>query len=210
VQPRFRNRDGDPLLFCRAVFRLADHEAVRKSLLEQREILLRDESDNTLTWYALERDGSGGQTIMGTFQLLAKELCFEANSRKRFQHGLKVLKGTLGDLIQLQEEERVPLKKMLRRQPNPPLEPVNIPKEVQDEVILDFKRKHMENWPGMGLPALGGKTPRQAIRSNTGRQAVAQLLKEFEVHEQENRLRGEPFLDLTFLWHALGLKSEEY
>lgn len=210
VQPRFRNRDGDPLHFCRAVFRLADREVVRKALLEQRELMIREESDDTLTWNSLERDGSGGQTIMGTFRLLDGELHFEANSRKRFQRGMKVLEETLGDVIRLQEEERIPLKEMLKRKPQVPPEPVNIPKEVQDEAILNFKRKHMENWPGMGLPALGGKTPRQAVRSHAGRKAVAQLLKDFEVHEQNARLRGEPALDLAFLWRELGLKPEDY
>jgi hypothetical protein len=210
VQPRFRNRDGDRLNFCRAVFRLADREVVRKTLLEQHELTIREENDNTLTWNSLERDGSGGQTIMGTFRLLDGELHFEANSRKRFQRGMKVLKETLGDALRLQEEERIPLKEMLKRKPQVPPEPVNIPKEVQEEIILDFKRKHMENWPGMCLPALDGKTPRQAVRSHAGRKAVAQLLKDFEVHEQKARLRGEPALDLVFLWRELGLKPEDY
>jgi hypothetical protein len=210
IQPRFRNRDGDPLLFCRAVFRLADREAVRRALIGQRLITVRDDGDDTLSWHTLERDGTGGQTVMGTFQLLEGEMSFEANSRQRFQKGMKVLKKTLGDAIRLQEEERIPMKKMLKRQPKAPMETVNIPPEVQEEMISRFKRQHMENWPGMSLPALGGKTPRQAVRSKTGRSAVARLLKDFEVHEQESRLRGEPALDLAFLWKDLGLNPEDH
>jgi hypothetical protein len=147
---------------------------------------------------------------MGTFRLQADELQFEANSLKRFRQGMKVLENNFGETIVLKEQKKTPLAKMLKKSRHDAPEPVKIPMEEQARIVNQFKRKHYQNWPDMNLPALKGKTPRQAVRSNTGRKAVAQLLKDFEVLEQENRLRGEPALELAFLWRALGLKPEDY
>lgn len=57
-----------------------------------------------------------------------------------------------------------------------------------------------------GEPALGDETPRQAIRSAKGRQAVIELLESYE-HLEAHRARdqgGQPF-DFGFLWEQLGL-----
>ncbi len=54
-----------------------------------------------------------------------------------------------------------------------------------------------------------GKTPKAAIRTKKGRQAVIELLKEFEIHEARKAQRegGETF-DFGFLWKRLGLEKE--
>jgi hypothetical protein len=41
-------------------------------------------------------------------------------------------------------------------------------------------RKHWEAWPDMELPALGGKTPRQAVKNKLSRQQVVALLEDAE------------------------------
>ena len=53
-------------------------------------------------------------------------------------------------------------------------------------------------------------TPR-AVRTRKGRQAVIELLKEFEIHEarKASRVGGEPF-DFGFLWQQLGLETERH
>jgi len=70
-------------------------------------------------------------------------------------------------------------------------------------------RRHYKRWPDEPVPALGGKTPKAAVRSKKGRQAVIELLKDFEIHEtgKASREGGEPF-DFGFLWKRLGLEKE--
>lgn len=60
------------------------------------------------------------------------------------------------------------------------------------------------------MPLLGDKTPRQAVRTKAGRVAVARLLKEFENAEEEKRRKGDPAVDLGFLWRELDLDPDDY
>jgi len=70
-------------------------------------------------------------------------------------------------------------------------------------------RRHYEGWPDEPVPALGGKTPKAAVRTKKGRLAVIELLKDFEIHKARKAQRegGEPF-DFGFLWKRLGLENE--
>jgi hypothetical protein len=52
------------------------------------------------------------------------------------------------------------------------------------ELVRAFKQRHYREWADHPLPALDGKTPRQAMRSAAGRAAVDLMLKDFENHEQ--------------------------
>jgi hypothetical protein len=207
---RYCNKDGDPLKFCQAIFAVADREALRQALLAQRSIMIRDDGKGILGWYAKKKDVSGGRTIMGTFQLLEGEMKFEANSEARFLRGMEFLRAQMGGMIRLKEEKRVPLEEMLDRSQDKPREPLEISKEEQEKVLAPILRKHYEKWPTTRLPALNGRTPRQAVRSKEGRQAVARLLKDFEMHAERMRLKGEPSCDVSFLWQELGLDPAEF
>lgn len=46
--------------------------------------------------------------------------------------------------------------------------------------LEQMMRKHWEAWPDMELPALQGRTPRQAVRDELGRQQVSALLEDAE------------------------------
>jgi len=85
----------------------------------------------------------------------------------------------------------------------------DIPADVQRQLIHDYLRKHYESWPTISLPALGGKTPLQAVKSKKGREGVVELLKSIEQLEQRRTVEtgGEPF-NIGFLWERFGLKQE--
>ena len=51
--------------------------------------------------------------------------------------------------------------------------------EVREQ-ISEILAQHWENWINDKIPALGGKTPKQAVKSADGREAVEALLKEAE------------------------------
>jgi len=92
-----------------------------------------------------------------------------------------------------------------------PEKPAEIPPEVKHQVIHDYLLKHYQSWPTVPLPALNGKTPRQAVRSKKGREQVVELLKSIEQREQRRNLEtgDEPF-DIAFLWESLRLKREDF
>lgn len=91
-----------------------------------------------------------------------------------------------------------------RKSPGPEISP-----EIKTQVEREFLKRHYERWPDEPVPALGGKTPKAAVRTKKGRQAVIELLKDFEIHEarKASRVGGEPF-DFGFLWKRLGLEIE--
>ena len=61
-------------------------------------------------------------------------------------------------------------------------ERISPPKSVEmtpelNAAIRDMMTKHYMEWTDMPLPALGGKTPRQACRTEAGRQQVMMLIR---------------------------------
>jgi hypothetical protein len=187
-----------------------DLEAARKALCGQKEIIINDVGDDMLDWFSLEKDAAGQPTVLGIFRFQEGELRFECNSRHRFRRGMKVLEKTLGDSIRLKKKELIPWQELFERGEDTESKEVEIPSDVQKEIIQDYMRKRMENWPGTRVPLLGDKTPRQAVRTKAGRAAVARLLKEFENAEEEKRRRGDPAVDPGFLWRELDLDPEDY
>jgi hypothetical protein len=59
----------------------------------------------------------------------------------------------------------------------------------------------------MAIPALGGKTPRQAVKTAAGRLKVSALLRDFENLEAHKRQSGEPYCDVARIRAELGLKE---
>jgi hypothetical protein len=63
--------------------------------------------------------------------------------------------------------------------------------------------QHYGDWPDQPVPALGGKTPREASRTKRGRAHVDLLLRKFE--HSEGRLPAGERCDISRLRALLGL-----
>ena len=46
-----------------------------------------------------------------------------------------------------------------------------------DALVREYKFRHYKTWPDHQLPALGGKTPREAARTKHGRRKIEVMLK---------------------------------
>jgi hypothetical protein len=73
------------------------------------------------------------------------------------------------------------------------------------QLELDFKQRHYSDWSDHPLPALGGKTPREAMRTRSGRLALDLLLKQMENDEQRYGQGGDVLFDFNQLRASLGL-----
>jgi hypothetical protein len=88
----------------------------------------------------------------------------------------------------------------------PPKESASkIPPEIEKELLLKFKTEHYANWADEPLPALDGKTPREAVRSEVGRAAVENLLRMMENGEEQLRNEGKAAYDFSPVRKILGL-----
>jgi hypothetical protein len=90
----------------------------------------------------------------------------------------------------------------------PPESARPIPAEMEREIVLQMKAAHYATWPDDPLPALGGKTARQAVKTKSSRQAVLELIRDMEHGEARGAKQGQPAFDFTALRKTLGLEGE--
>jgi Protein of unknown function (DUF2384) len=83
-----------------------------------------------------------------------------------------------------------------------------VPSEDERRAILEFKARHYATWPDERLPALKGRTPRQAMRTAAGRAAVLDLIRDMENGEAREAKSGQPTFDFSILRRELGLEAE--
>ena len=67
--------------------------------------------------------------------------------------------------------------------------------------------EHYAKWPDTRLPALDGKTPRQAVKNAAGKRKVAEILKQIENTESHKRKSGEYAYDVSKLRAELGIRG---
>lgn len=62
------------------------------------------------------------------------------------------------------------------------------------------------NWANEPIPALGNKTPRQAMQTAAGLERVKGLIRSYETsEEQQAAQQGRPEVSYDFLWQSVGL-----
>ena len=82
----------------------------------------------------------------------------------------------------------------------------DLPPEVIAQAIEQVLHRHHANWADEAIPALGGRTPLQAISTPAGLERVKGLLREYEEGErQQSAAQGRPAVSYQFLWDALGI-----
>jgi hypothetical protein len=138
-------------------------------------------------------------------------MVFESNSKKRHERGKRMLARLAGPALKHLRDEFTTQREMKRRAVNDPreAEPARdeIPPEVRNKLITEYMEQHAAKWPDMAIPALGGQTPRQAVKTAAGRLKVAALLRDFENLEAHKRQTGEPYCDVARIRAELGLKE---
>jgi hypothetical protein len=78
------------------------------------------------------------------------------------------------------------------------------------ELMQQVLESHYKDWAEDRIPALDGRTPREAVGTPEGREAVIGLLKLYEEAEaRAARNEGREPASLQFLWDAVGLDRDE-
>ena len=126
--------------------------------------------------------------ILGSVAVEPGRLILKAQGQERLAIGNQLLKGTLQNLIKHQIDAVQSLESMMKEQAKAK------PKKVDDEISWEIKQallkdmydNHYREWLDCPLPALQGKSPRKAIKSNEGRRRVEDLLREMEYLHTES------------------------
>lgn len=204
---KLHTTSGEPMLISRAVFEIKDREAVTKGLPK---IMGFDQGKDAFTWYD-KRDKEGSATILGRAEIKDNKLILESNSKKRLEKGKKLILEALSDaIVHKVDTFQDPMEAMKSYKESSPEKPKNeLPMEIQQQVYTQFMQKHCEKWLKDKIPALDGRTPMQAVKTEEGKRKVIELLKSFENSEEHNKKEGRPYYDISWMWGKLGLIREE-
>ena len=205
------NREGDTLEFCRADYSVLDELALLTKLRSLAELKEEPGKPGEAHFAWLETATQGPRAVYGHVQTGGGHLRLETQSRTRLQLGRGLLEAHAGRLLKHQDDAYQSLDE-IKRQAAASGEPVEraqaIPPEIEREMILQMKANHYARWPDDPLPALGGKTARQAVKTPAGRKAVLDLIRDMEHGEARGAKQGDLAFDFTPLRKTLGLDKD--
>ncbi len=208
---RMVNAEGDALEFCVAIYEVRDAasllEALAAAKVFEDSTSPRDPAGvHHFAWLETgveeQRRSYGGISIQGG------RLRLECNSRKRLEIGRQLVEKHAGRFLRHQgdsfESPEAAMRRMEREGP-PKKKPTGIPPDIERNLLLQYKSRHYANWPDERLPALDGKTPREAVKSAVGRKAVEDLIRMMENGEERQRKTGGAAFDFSPIRRTLGL-----
>jgi hypothetical protein len=193
--PELRNTDGEPLILTTDHFELAPgaRPEVASRLATLDGVLPPDRGDPEPSYDFLRDAAPGstsgpGATLLARARLSDARLTLETNSVARADAIRRRIEETCGALVRHRAREHSdplsePVQREAAQQPRP--KAPALPPEAR-QMVLDFKRAHYAGWSDEALPALGGRSPREAMRTPAGRAAVDVLLKDMENTEQRS------------------------
>ena len=202
--PRLHNTDGDPLELQRLVYEVDSAQQAFDALAPlayettPEELQAGADRDAAGVLRSVEfswakagnrKHASWTNTILGNIRIEGTRLSVEVNSAKRGKEFQRIVKKALGSKARFVATEIQSAEKMLTdvrkggagkspRTSDTERELLENP-EVQEH-LQAMMRDHFENWVDMPLPALGNRTPMQAVRTRDGKEKVAALVLEAE------------------------------
>ncbi len=198
--PRLCNTDGDALEFHRLIYEVSSTQVAFEKLKDlcltmTPEALTADaqhDEGGRMVRIAISWDRSGHKnmaglpnTLLGRIVIEGQRLTAEVNSAERAKALRRELDTRLGDAGRFKVEEIQDLEVMMRRQATEAGESATSAEheelmqhpEVQAQVT-EMISQHWAGWVDQEIPALGGISPREAVKTPDGREAVEALLEE--------------------------------
>jgi len=150
-----------------------------------------------------------GNTVLGTLELKSKSLLVTVNSGARAAKVEALLTKAVGKrlkrpLTTIRTVEQM----MAEERPESQRDGTDeIPPQIARQITHDYMDTYYRETLDAPLPALGGKSPRHAVRSAEGRDKVLEWLKLLENHSahQDDAQIGE--YDFGWIWAELGLQD---
>ncbi len=199
--PKVVTTEGDELVFTKVVFDVTDEGRARTALAQCSDL---EPDDEGFTW--VERTSEMSR-VLGSLSLTKGRLNLETNSSERAARGRAFLEAALGESVRYRLSTSQSVEQALAEGPKRRQES-EIPLEVQQQVVGEYLERHYRGWVDESIPALGGRTPRHAVRLKTVRPKVIEMLKDIENGMARERAAGRPAIELDWLWAELGLTRE--
>ena len=175
--PRTSNTDGDDLELHTIRWHIGDPDGVDAAL---RDAGLHPGDDGS-SWHMTKPRAEAPNTIVAMLTLDGDELVAAVNSRERADMVRVTIATALSSAAFIEDDVRSPDDALADHDPEAPngmMDP-NDPavRELMAQVMADYERR----WLDESIPALSGRTPRDAVTDPIGREQVEQLLATFPV-----------------------------
>lgn len=201
---------GETVLLITDHYRVEDWDKLAKILARQKDVA----GDQTSGWTRfIDCEDGERRTLVdilvepatSRLSLFYKTRGYEEKGRAWFD----ALAGkSVVYLIQDVSDPTVPLKTD-PASGQPPKNPQSddLPPEVVTDVISQAIHRIYADWADEPMPALNGKTPRQALKTPTGAERVKGLIRSYEAAEKNQAMQqGRLVVPFDFLWEQIGLK----
>ena len=224
--PKVRNTDGEPIVLTRLRFTLRCTPA---SAFDRLKPLAREPDASVLMAGAVLDEAGALQSIslpwiktgnrlhrnwkntaLGRIEITADRLEVEVNSRPRATRIRREIEKRLGPDAILADIAADPLDVALEKHRG---RPIDLAAEAAEEQfqqqpeVQEFMRRaaarHWEAWLGEKIPALGNRTPKQAARTQEGRERLEALLADYAWGTERSANAFSP--DVRALRRTLGL-----
>jgi hypothetical protein len=165
------NTDGDELELLVATFRVADWPRFTAELRKRSDVDCDDddESDGRWTWYRAGED----RTLLASMERVVDELLVEVNSQPRLNAVRAWLLAIPGvAFVDAREQADEGATRSKQRS----IDPMDLSPEVLAQIQAQLDARTMR-WLDERVPALGNKTPREAVRTSDGRETVLRLIR---------------------------------
>ncbi|MBU6154707.1 MAG: SEC-C domain-containing protein [Bdellovibrionales bacterium] len=196
--PQMTNTDGHEISFNQVIFTIEDpngvfdrihslciHSSAKDLLSEAKRAQDGVIEHLEFSWTKRGNRANRGMknTVLGKITIKKNQLVIEVNSNERAAMIRSLIEERCGTLARYQTTLYESMDSVRERSEDRSgqrdhEELMKIP-EVREQMRA-MLRKHMETWPRSKLPALGNKTPRQAVKTQEGREMVLALLHDFE------------------------------
>jgi len=211
--PRLTNTDGEPLVLHTLTFRTGSAHAAFEALaplawgISKKELLkgAKLDEDGALRSVEIPWLKRGNRvheewenTILGHIKIFGRSLVVDVNSQRRAEKIRAQIERRLGILVTHQRTVTQPPDAMLRKAEGSRTTPkiasearsegLSAQPELDPQVREEIQR-HFENWIFQKVPALGGRTPLEAVGDPDGKEIVESLLLDWE---RQNEKTADP------------------
>ena len=206
--PKLSTTSGDPMLFCRAIFDIVNEPALRAALEDVRQI--GSEDDGAYTWVR-----GKNKIVHAIFRIEGARLVVETTSLRRADAARKLLdERAAGTIRYRMTETQDPVQTLAgRAAPSTPKRVAaredDIPPDFEREIVSKYYEKHYRDWIDHPIPALEGRTPREAVGEPRLRSVLIGLIKDLEVAGQREERNGRYGYDPSWMWKELGIERSE-
>jgi hypothetical protein len=225
-RPTLVTAEGDEGVLARVVFDVKDQAVVDAALADHPDLARQD--DGSYVWLetggAVRRRptrraanaieitstrfdaGGAGRRSLGTVVPGADRLVFEATSKPRAEQGRAMIEALAGAAVAYRATRYEDVGQAMKRRPAETPRESDIPPEVAAQLTGQLYEEHYRKWVDASLPALGGRTPREAAGLKSARPKLVALLKTMENTSARERREGRPAYDFGWMWSDLGLE----